>query len=121
VVYDLIKKEKNVVFIDWIFFLGAILTIFIYLFTKNAVLSVFLAATIDVLGFLPTFRKCYLKPYSEPALTYFFGAFSFLFSIGGLQIHTFVTTFYPSVVVLANLALVLFLLIRRRVNEINKI
>lgn len=114
VVYALVKREKNITRIDWVFFISAILIIFIYLFTRNAVLSVFLAATIDVLGFLPTFRKSYSKPYSEPALTYFFGSLSFLFSLGALQIYSFVTLFYPSVVVVANIILVLFLLIRRK-------
>jgi len=112
--YALVKGEKNIVFIDWVFFVSAMLIIFIYLFTKNAILSVFLAATIDVLGFLPTFRKSYSKPYDEPALTYFFSSLSFLFSLGALRAYSFVTLFYPSALVVADSVLVLFLLIRRK-------
>jgi hypothetical protein len=112
--YALAKGEKNIVFIDWVFFVSAMLIIFIYLFTKNAVLSVFLAATIDVFGFFPTFRKSYLKPCDEPALTYFLASLSFLFSLGALQTYSFVTLFYPSVLVFVNIVLVLFLLIRRK-------
>lgn len=110
----LAKGEKNIVFIDWIFFGGAIFTIFVYLFTKNAVLSVILAATIDMLGFLPTFRKSYSKPYNEPAFIYFFWSISFLFSIGALETYSFVTLFYPLAVAVACMTLVLFLLIRRK-------
>lgn len=113
-VYALAKGEKNITRIDWVFFVSAMLIIFIYLFTKNAMLSVFLAATIDALGFLPTFRKSYSKPYDEPALTYFFSSLSFLFSLGALQVYSFVTLFYPSALVVTNIVFVLFLLIRRK-------
>lgn len=112
--YALIKGEKNIKTIDWFFFVGAIIAIFIYIFTKNAVLSVLLAATIDFLAFLPTFRKSYLKPYDEPTLTYFFSFLSFLFSLGALQTYSFVTLFYPSTLVVTNSVFVFYLLIRRK-------
>jgi len=117
--YALVKGEKDITRIDWIIFLSAIVIIFIYAFTKNAVLSIFLAALIDFLAFLPTFRKSYSKPYDEPALTYFFSFLSFLFSLGALQTYSFVTLFYPSSVVITNIAFVLFLLIRRKTSKFN--
>lgn len=112
--YALVKGEKNITRIDWVFFISAITITVIYVFTKNAVLSVFLAATIDCLGFASTFRKSYSKPYDEPALTYFFSSLSFLFSLGALQTYSFVTLFYPSVLVVTNIVFVSFLLIRRK-------
>jgi hypothetical protein len=118
-VYALFKGEKNKTRIDYIIFISAIIIIFIYVFTKNAVLSVSLAATIDFLGFLPTFRKSYSKPYDEPPLSYLFSLLSYLFSLGALQTYSFVTLFYPSTLVIVNGAFVLFLLIRRRVFKLN--
>jgi len=112
--YALAKGEKNITRIDWVFFISAIIITAIYVFTKNAVLSVSLAATIDSLGFASTFRKSYSKPYDEPALTYFFSSLSFLFSLGALQAYSFVTLFYPSVLVVTNIVFVSFLLIRRK-------
>lgn len=112
--YALVKGEKNIRRIDWVFFISAIIITVIYVFTKNAVLSVFLAATIDCLGFASTFRKSYSKPYDEPALTYFFSSLSFLFSLGALHSYSFVTLFYPSVLVVTNMVFVSFLLIRRK-------
>lgn len=119
--YALIKGEKNIKRVDWFFFISAIIILFIYAFTKNAVVSVLLAATIDFLAFLSTFRKSYSKPYDEPALTYFFSSLSFLFSLGALKTHSFVTLFYPSTLVVTNSVFVLFLLIRRKTIELNPV
>jgi hypothetical protein len=113
-VYALIKGEKNKAQIDYVFFISAIIIIFIYVFTKNVLLSVSLAAIIDLLGFLPTFRKSYLKPYDEPSLSYFFSFLSYFLSLGALQTYSFVTLFYPSTLVATNGVFVLFLLIRRK-------
>jgi hypothetical protein len=112
--YALIKGERNITRIDWFFFISALIIIVIYIFTKNAVLSVFLAATIDSLAYLPTIRKSYSKPYDEPALTYFFSFLSFSFSLGALKTYSFVTLFYPLTIVVTSSAFVLFLLIRRK-------
>jgi len=117
--YALVKGEKNITRIDWFFFASAILIMFIYAFTKNAVFSVSLAAVIDFLSFLPTFRKSYSKPYDEPVLTYFFSFLGFLFSLGALQTYSFVTLFYPSTVVVTNGVFVLFLFLRRKTSKLN--
>ena len=113
-VYALVKGEKNKTRIDYVFFISAIIIMFTYAFTKNAVLSVSLAAIIDFLAFLPTFRKSYLKPYDEPSLSYFFSFLSYLLSLGALQAYSFVTLFFPSTLVITNGVFVLFLLIRRK-------
>ncbi len=112
--YAFFHGEKNITRIDRISFGSALVVTVIYIFTKNAILSAFLAATIDCLGYVPTVRKSYMKPLDEPALTFFFSGLSFLFSIAALQAYSFETVFYPSVLVLANGAFVLFLLIRRK-------
>jgi len=112
--YALFKGERNITRSDRVVFTGAILTTIFYAFTKNAVLSVILAAAIDLLGYIPTFRKSYLKPLDEPALTYFFSFLSFAFSLGALATYSFVTMFYPLILVVTNIVFILFLLIRRR-------
>jgi hypothetical protein len=113
-IYALIKGEKNITRIDWIFFIGAIIIMTIYVFTKNAAISVGLAAITDSSAFFPTLRKSISKPFDEPALTYFFSGSSFLFSFGALQGYSFVTMFYPLMMVVVNFAFVAFILIRRR-------
>jgi hypothetical protein len=113
-IYALVKGENNITRIDWIVFISAIIITIFYTLTKNASLSVLLAATIDCLGFIPTFRKSYLKPHDEPMLTYFLACFGVLFSIIALQVYNFVTILYPLTLVITNLVFVIFLFIRRR-------
>jgi len=113
-VYALFKGEKNIKHIDWITFISAVIIIIFYIFTRNAVLSVVLAATIDFIGYFPTIRKSYLKPHDEPALGYFLAFLSFLFSVGALQAYNFVTLFYPLTLIATNGIFTSFLLIRRR-------
>lgn len=112
--FALFRGEKNITRVDWVFFISAIVTMFVYVLTKNAVLSVFLAAIIDILGFLPTFRKSYLKPYNESVSSFSFSFLSYLFSLGALQTYSFVTIFYPVTLVITNGVFVLFLIIRRK-------
>ncbi len=112
--FALFRGEKNITRIDWIFFISAIVIMFVYALTKNAALSVFLAAIIDIFGFLPTFRKSYLKPYNESMSSFFFSFLSYLFSLGALQAYSFVTLFYPLTLVFTNGIFVMFLLIRRK-------
>lgn len=111
--YALKMGERNITRIDWIFFVSAILVLFIYISSKNAILSITLAALIDVVAYFPTIRKSYSKPFDEPALTYFFSFLGFLFSLGALQMYSYVTIFYPSTMLVINSFFVLFLLFRR--------
>lgn len=114
-IYAFFRGEKNITRLDRFSFAGALVATIVYVFTKNAVISVCLAAMIDCLGFVPTFRKSYAQPFSEPALTFLLSGLGFLFSVGALDDRSFVTMFYPLVLVAANASFVLFLLTRRSV------
>lgn len=70
--YAIFKGEKNITRFDWVAFVSAIIITIFYILTKNTVLSVIFAAAIDGLGFAPTYRKSYIRPHDEPALTYLF-------------------------------------------------
>lgn len=110
----LLRKEKNITRNDQIVFAGVMIITLFYIFTKNAIISVILAALIDGLGFVPTFRKSYSKPYSEPFSSYLFSALAFAVSLGALETYTFTTLFYPITLVATNSSFVLFLIIRRK-------
>lgn len=114
-VYALFKKEKNIVRFDWAVFTCVIIILLFYIFTKNALLSVIFAATVDCLGYIPTFRKSYLLPHSEPSLTYILAFFSWLFSLFALSTTTAITLIYPVALVMINGIFVGFLFIRRKV------
>ena len=81
VAYALVKKEKNIVRSDWIVLVFVLLTLLFYTLTKNAMLSALFTASIDSMGYIPTFRKSYSQPFQEPALTYSFSLMSWFCSI----------------------------------------
>jgi hypothetical protein len=118
-VFALFKGEKDITVLDTASFSVGILAIGTYAISRNAVVSVCLAASIDILGFIPTYRKSYSSPHSEPAITYtlsFLGAF---FSILALEKYTFATTFFQCIHVLDNVAFVTFIMIRRSMMNRN--
>ncbi len=119
-VYALFRGEKYITRLDRFAFTGALLAIVIYVFTRQVILSVLLATLIDCLGYVPTFRKSFNAPLSEPVLTYTFSGLSFFFSIFALQEFQFTTLFFPLVLVLMNASLVTFLLVRRRALTRNR-
>jgi hypothetical protein len=68
---------------------------------------------IDTLGYFPTVRKSWEKPYSETAVSYTFSCLGALFSIIALEHYTPSTWLYPAVLTVTNGCMVSFLLLRR--------
>ncbi|MBN1779434.1 MAG: hypothetical protein JW816_04455, partial [Candidatus Buchananbacteria bacterium] len=64
-IYSFFGGEKNITRLDWFAFISAMLITVFYIFTKDPVISIFLAAVIDAIGFIPTFRKSYWQPQGE--------------------------------------------------------
>ncbi len=115
VAYAFFRGEKSITLLDKVSFIAAILLCVFYFFTRAALPSAVVAVSIDLLGFVPTFRKSYLKPDEEPALTYSFSSLAYLFSLGGIGVYNLVTMIAPITLVLANAALVIFLTTRRKI------
>ena len=77
-------------------------------------LSMVLIAITDGIGFNPTFRKSYSKPFEETLITYLVSAVKFVISLAALEQVTWVTTIYPASLVIMNGAFVVMLYIRRK-------
>jgi|SRR3989344_628093 len=116
--YAYFRGEKEITLLDKFSFGSAIVIIAVYGFTRDALVSVCLASIIYTLGFVPTFRKSYLKPHNEPALTYFLTAVGFAFSLGALETYTFVSVLFPVVVLIESAMLTAFLLLRRKLSTL---
>ncbi len=106
--------KKDITKSDTVFFGLSLAALFLWLFAKQPVLSVILAVSIDMLGFIPTIRKSWNKPYSETLSLYEINAFRHLLSLFALQQYNIVTWLNPVVWVFANGLFSLMLLLRRR-------
>ncbi len=110
----LLKGELKFPLTDWLCLAGAGLTLILWAITKNPLTAIILVTLIDILGFIPTLRKSYSKPYSEAAFTYTMSGIKFLISIFALETFTAVTIIYPASLVITNLGFVIMILYRRK-------
>jgi len=113
-IYALFRGERNITTFDRFTFAGTLIVLFLYVLTKNAIISSILAASVDTSAFIPTLRKSFMKPWEEPTLTYFLSGLSFLFTVLAIESFSFVTMFYAVCLILSNFAFVVFALIRRK-------
>ena len=112
--FGLRNGKKEITSIDTVFFVLSLIAIFLWLVVKQPVLSVILVSTIDILGFIPTIRKSWKKPYSETLCTYELNAFRHGLSVFALQQYNIVTWLYPVSWAFANVLFSLMLIIRRK-------
>lgn len=95
---------KNITTFDTICFVGALCATGVWFILHDAVLSILFVSAIDLLAFLPTFRKAYVEPYSETVSTYFLSAVAEVFALFALGSVTFTTSFYLISLVVTNSA-----------------
>ena len=112
------SSRSYIVRSDWLFFSAAIASIPLWYFSGDALFSVILISIIDFLAFIPTMRKAYQYPDTEPFQTYLLSGLKFIPSIFALSSTTVVTALYPASLVLANAIMVTVILSRR--NTLNK-
>jgi hypothetical protein len=105
---------KNITKFDTLCLIGAIITMFVWLWQRNPLLSVILVTIIDITAFLPTYRKGYADPRSETVSTYFLSAISNIFALLAVAHYSISTTLYLSGLLVTNSLLVLVLISRRK-------
>ncbi len=106
--------NKEIARSDVVFFLLSLIALFLWLVVKQPVASVILIVLVDILGFAPTVRKSWNKPYSETLFTYELCVVRHGLSVFALQQFNTLTLLYPIVWTLANLVFSVILILRRR-------
>ena len=106
--------EKNITIWDIVFLLLAFVSLFLWLVIKQPVWSVILLVATDLLGFAPTVRRSWNKPYEEGLVTWELTAFRHALSIIALEKFNILTLLYPVTWVIGNTLFSLFIIIRRK-------
>lgn len=99
---------------DIIFFLGALISVGVWIFAKQPILSAILATTIDILAFIPTIRKSWHKPYTETLSMTLITTFRFGLVLISLDTYSLLTTLYPVTWLLGNGLFSIMLILRRK-------
>ena len=108
------KSTVEILWIDTVFLVLAFIALGLWLFAKQPVVSAVLSTVIEVLGFVPTVRKSWNRPFTETLQSYYLNTFRFGFALLALQTYTIVTTIYPITWALFNGFFSLMLVIRRK-------
>jgi hypothetical protein len=107
------KGEKHITRSDWTTLLIALSAVPLWIITKTPIWSVFIVCIVDTIGYFPTVRKAWNKPYQESASSYFIAASCAFFSLFAIEHYNVCTWLYPALLVVSNSALGVFLLVRR--------
>ena len=106
--------EKNITRSDIMIFIIAVFAILIWWLTNNPLLSLILVCFIDLIAYIPTFRKSYNHPWTETILAWIASIIANVFAILALSKYNVLTLSYLITILLSNAAFILFLLARRR-------
>lgn len=113
-VYGLLHGEKHITRTDWMTLACALSAIPLWYITKNPLFSVLLISAIDVLAFVPTYRKSWTKPHEEPISTFAITAVALGLSVVAMDDINMITAFYPVTLALTDVVFVILLITRRR-------
>lgn len=114
VIISMMRGEKHITRGDWVTLVVALTAIPLWLATKTPFWSVLIVVTIDTIGYMPTIRKSWNKPYEEKALSYFVSGSCAFFSLLAIAHYTPSTWLYPLTLTFSNTAMGTLLLWRRR-------
>ena len=104
---------KDVTKSDTAYTVGALITIIPWVLTKDATLSIILLTIIEIFSFVPTLRKTWNDPYSEPFSSWSLNTVRHAVSIMALGAFSIVTVLYPAALVVLNALLAGEILLRR--------
>lgn len=108
------KSDSTITGIDWLFFFLALASLPLWYFTADPLWAVVILTLVDVIGFGPTFRKAYSRPFEEKLTFFAIMAARNLISIAALEHYSLTTVLFPAVIAGACLALILLVVYRRR-------
>lgn len=105
--------KKDITKSDIVIFCLALFAICLWWIFHNPILSIFAVSLIDLMGFIPTFRKSFSSPWSESLMYWGMDSLSFFFGILALEHYNFFTLPYLTALVSANVSFCAFLIFRR--------
>ena len=112
--FSLKYGTKNITKSDTIILIAALAAILVWWQLDQPILAVVMVSVIDVLGYIPSFRKSYAEPWSETMIAWVGFSVSNTFAILALSEYNFLTMTYLIAITLANIVLTLFCVYRRR-------
>ena len=105
---------KNITKSDTAILVAALSAIIIWWRLDQPLISVIMVSVIDVIGYVPSFRKSYQEPWSETLISWILFSASNIFAILALEEYNLLTVTYLAAITSANIALFLLCFFRRK-------
>lgn len=105
---------RHISILDSLCLVAALVTLLLWLISRDAMRSIVLATLIDLIAFIPTLRKGCREPFSETVSLYALGAAANLLAILSIDHYCTITVLYPATLVFSNVFFVGVLTTRRR-------
>lgn len=99
---------------DWLALAGAFSALPVWYVTNDPLWSIVIVTFIDLVGYYPTFRKTYWKPYSEGLVLYLVVIVKASLSLAAMQHFSLTNILYPSAVIVFSSVFSIFILVRRK-------
>lgn len=106
---------RNITKSDTVILIAALLAVVVWWQLHSPWLAVLMVSVIDVLGFLPSFRKTFEEPWTETATSWTAFSLANILSILALNEYNFLTLTYLIAITSAEIILLTICLVRRRV------
>lgn len=107
------RGDASISTLDWWFFIVALLSLPLWYVTNDPLWTVIILTTVDMLGFGPTFRKAYHRPYEESRLFFVILILRNGFSVMALEAYSVTTVLFPLSLALGCAMLLVILQYRR--------
>ncbi len=104
---------KNITLADTVALITALIAIVVWWQLKQPLLAAIMVTVIDFLGYLPTFRKTFVEPWSETVKSWLLFFLAMVFAVLALKEYNLLTLIYLSMVILCNLTVALISILRR--------
>ncbi|MEM1188247.1 MAG: hypothetical protein AAGI72_06960 [Pseudomonadota bacterium] len=110
-----VRRRLEITRQDWLLFSLAMAAIPAWGLTDDPLWAVVALTLADLLGFGPTLRKSYSKPFQEHAGFFAMGAFRNGLVLVALEHYSWTTVLFPAAVGIACIAVAVLLLVRRTI------
>jgi hypothetical protein len=108
------QKRASITKSDTFFFVMSLIAVILWLIVEQPLLSVIIISAVDILAFVPTFRKSWSRPDQETVSAYAVNSLRFTLATMAVQKYSLVTVLYPLSQALADGIFSIFLILRRR-------
>lgn len=107
--------KKNILApLDWWSLGLSWVAIMLWLYTTNPFYGSLFAMLADAIGYIPTFRKVWKNPDSEPRWYYLLMNMKHGLSLASLSVYSWTTMIFPGSVIIVNFLLIFIQFIRRK-------